>query len=109
MESEFIPLDKAGEEAKWLRQILEDIPLWPKPVPAICIHCDKAVISKALNFVYNSKFRHIYRRHNTVRQLLSNGVISIDFVSLKDNLVDLFIKSLSGKHNCVSRRMRLNA
>jgi len=27
MESEFIALDKAGEEAEWLRQFLEDIPL----------------------------------------------------------------------------------
>ncbi|XP_038726421.1 uncharacterized protein LOC120017315 [Tripterygium wilfordii] len=38
MESEFIALDKAGEEAEWLRHFLEDIPIWPKPVPAICIH-----------------------------------------------------------------------
>ena len=40
MEFEFIALDKAGEEAEWLRQFLEDIPIWPKPVPTICIHCD---------------------------------------------------------------------
>ena len=40
MESEFIASDKAGEEAEWLRQFLEDIPIWPKPMPAICIHCD---------------------------------------------------------------------
>ena len=33
MESEFIALDKAGEEAEWLRNFLEDIPIWPKPVP----------------------------------------------------------------------------
>jgi hypothetical protein len=26
MESEFIALDKAGEEAEWLRNFLEDIP-----------------------------------------------------------------------------------
>ena len=41
MEYEFIALDKAGEEAEWLRQFLKDIPIWPKPVPAICIHCDR--------------------------------------------------------------------
>ncbi|KAF3662699.1 hypothetical protein FXO37_12317 [Capsicum annuum] len=32
MESEFIALDKVGEEAKWLRNFLEEIPYWPKPV-----------------------------------------------------------------------------
>ena len=77
MESEFIALDKAGEEAEWLRQFLKDIPFWPKPVVVICIHCDnQAALSRAKNFVYNGKSRHI--RHNIVMQLLSNGTISID-------------------------------
>ncbi|KAL0429099.1 UNVERIFIED_CONTAM: Retrovirus-related Pol polyprotein from transposon TNT 1-94 [Sesamum radiatum] len=35
MESEFIALDKAGEEAEWLRNFLEDIPCWTKPVPQL--------------------------------------------------------------------------
>ena len=40
MESEFIALIKAGEEVEWLHHFLEDIQMWPQPVPAICIHCD---------------------------------------------------------------------
>ncbi|KAI9123220.1 hypothetical protein K1719_006109 [Acacia pycnantha] len=32
VEAEFIALDEAGEEAKWLRNFLEDISNWPKPV-----------------------------------------------------------------------------
>ena len=40
IESEFIALDKAGEEAEWLRHFLEDMSMWMKPVPPICIHCD---------------------------------------------------------------------
>ena len=56
MESEFIALDKTGEEAEWLRNFLEDIPNWPKPVPTICIHCDsQAAIGKARNVMYNGK------------------------------------------------------
>ena len=56
MESEFIALDKAGEEAEWLRNFLEDIPNWPKPVPAGCIHCDsQAEIGRARNVMYNGK------------------------------------------------------
>ena len=48
MESEFIALDKAGEEAKWLHHFLEDMPMWMKPVPSICIHCDsKSAIGRA--------------------------------------------------------------
>lgn len=40
MELEFIVLYKAAEEVEWLRNFLENIPVWPKPVIAICIHCD---------------------------------------------------------------------
>ena len=48
MDSEFIALDKAGEEAEWLHHFLEDMPMWIKPVPSICIHCDsKLAIGRA--------------------------------------------------------------
>ena len=96
MESEFIALDKTGEEAEWLRNFLEDIPMWTKPVPAICIHCDsEAAIGRARNHMYNGKSRHIRLRHNTVRQFLSNGIISIDYVKSKDNIADPLTKGLA--------------
>ena len=40
MESKFIALDAVVDAVEWLKIFLEDIPLWPKPVTAICIHCD---------------------------------------------------------------------
>ena len=53
MESEFIALDKAGEEVEWLRHFLEDIPMWPQPVPAICIHCDsQSAIGRVQSHIY---------------------------------------------------------
>ncbi|KAK4381939.1 Retrovirus-related Pol polyprotein from transposon TNT 1-94 [Sesamum angolense] len=89
MESEFIALDKAGEEAEWLRNFLEDIPCWTKPVPAIMVHCDsQSAIGRAQSNMYNGKSRHIRRRHNTIRQLISSGIISIDYIKSKDNLAD---------------------
>ena len=96
MESEFIAIDKAGEEAEWLRNFLEDIPNWSKPVPAICIHCDsQSAIGRAQSHNYNGKSRHILRRHNTIRQLLSNGIISIDYIRSKDNIADPLTKGLT--------------
>ena len=96
MEAEFIALDKAGEEAEWLRNFLEDIPFWPKSLTPIGIHCDsQAAIERAGSVMYNGKSRHIRRRHNTVRQLISSGVISIDYVRSKDNVSDPLTKGLS--------------
>ena len=45
--------------------------------------------------MYNGKSRHIRRRHNTIRQLLSTGVISIDCVKSKDNIADSLTKGLN--------------
>ena len=70
--------------------------MWPKPVPGICIHCDsQSAISRAQNHMYNGKSPHICRRHNTVRQLLSNGIISIDYIKSKENIADPLTKGLT--------------
>ena len=96
MESEFIALDKASEEAEWLCYFLENVPLWPKPINAICIYCDNLATSmRAKNSIYNGKSRHIRRMHNTVRELLTNGIISIDYVKSKENLVDPLTKGVT--------------
>ena len=96
MESEFIALAKCREEANWLHHFLEDIPRWPRHVPPICIHCDsQSAIGRAQSSMYNGKSKHIRRRHNIIRQLLSIGVISVDYVKSKDNIADLLTKWLN--------------
>ncbi|KAF3621972.1 hypothetical protein FXO37_32515 [Capsicum annuum] len=96
MESEFIALDKVGEEVEWLRNFLEDIPYWPKPVAPVYIHCDsQAIIGRAGSMMYNVKSHHIRRRHNIVRELLSSGIITIDYVKSKDNVSDPLTKGIS--------------
>ena len=109
MESEFIALDKSGEEAQWLRQFVKDIPQWPKPLSAICIHCDsESAIGRSQCSMYNGKSRHMRRRHNTIRQLLSTGVITIDHVRSEDNIANPLKKGLStDKFYKLSRGMGL--
>ncbi|XP_074301242.1 secreted RxLR effector protein 161-like [Silene latifolia] len=56
MESEFIALELAGQEADWLRNLLADVPLWGGQVAPVSLLCDcKAAISVAKNNVYNGK------------------------------------------------------
>ena len=75
---------------------MEDIPNWSKPVLAICIHSDSlTTIGKAQNIMYNRKSRHIRHKHNTIRQLLSSGIITINFVRSKDNIADPLTKGLT--------------
>ena len=72
MKFEFITLDKCGEETDWLFHFLKDIPRWKTLVPLICIHCgSQSTISREQNSMYNGKSRHMHRKHNTIRQLIS--------------------------------------
>nr|KJB63241.1 hypothetical protein B456_010G1451001 [Gossypium raimondii] len=41
MAAEFIALAAASKEAEWLRNLLYDVPLWPKPISPISICCDR--------------------------------------------------------------------
>ena len=45
--------------------------------------------------MYNGKSRHIRRRHNTIKQLLSNSVISLNYVKSKDNIANPLTKGLN--------------
>jgi hypothetical protein len=98
MESEFIALELAGQEADWLRGLLADIPIWGKPTPLVSLHCDsQAAIGVANNSEYNGKRRHIRVRHGIVKQLIKNGVISFEYVKSEKNLADPLTKGLTRK------------
>ena len=69
---------------------------WAKPMPPICIHCDSHfTIGRVQNNMYNDKSRHIRHKHYTIRQLLSTGIISLDYLNSKDNITDLLTKWLT--------------
>ncbi|XP_071718364.1 secreted RxLR effector protein 161-like [Rutidosis leptorrhynchoides] len=96
MESEFVALVAAGKEADWLRNLIHEIPLWPKPISPISIRCDsEATLAKAYSQMYNGKSRHLGVRHSMVRELISHGVISVSFVRFQQNLADHLTKALA--------------
>lgn len=96
MESEFIALDLAGQEAEWLRNLLADIPLWGRPAPSVSLHCDsQAAICVAKNSAYNGKKRHIHVRHESVRSLIESGVITMEYVRSERNIADPLTKGLN--------------
>lgn len=109
MESEFVPLELAGNEAGWLRNLLADIPLGMKPTPYVSMHCDcQAAITIAKNKTFNGKNRHIRLRHDVVKQMLRDGIISINYVKSELNLASPLTKPLGRKLiNATSRGMRL--
>jgi hypothetical protein len=82
MEAELTTLDTATVEAEWLRELLMDLPMVEKPIPAILMNCDnETVIIKVNSSKDNMKSsRHVKRRLKSVRKLRSSGVIALDYI-----------------------------
>lgn len=97
MEAELTALDTATVEAEWLRELLMDLPVVEKPVPAILMNCDnQTVIAKVNNSKDNAKSsRHVKRRLKSVRKLRNSGVITVTYIQTDKNLADPFTKGLS--------------
>lgn len=67
------------------KKLSKDIPYWVNPMSTIYINRDsQSTIGRVQNVMYNDKSRHIHRRHNIFRQLLSTNVIFVDYMKLKE-------------------------
>ncbi|GJY66624.1 zinc finger, CCHC-type containing protein [Tanacetum coccineum] len=85
-----------SKEAEWLKNLLLKISLWSKPIAPISIRCDSAaILAKAYSQMYNGKSRHLGIRHCMIHELITNGVISIEFVRSQQNLADYLTKRLA--------------
>ncbi|GKE46406.1 zinc finger, CCHC-type containing protein [Tanacetum coccineum] len=96
MEFEFVAVVVAGKEVEWLKNLFLEIPLWVKPIALISIRYDSATtLTKAYSQMYNRKSRHLGVRHNMIHDLITNRVISIEFVRSQQNLADHLTKGLA--------------
>jgi hypothetical protein len=97
MEAELTALGTATVESEWLRELLMDLLVVKKPVPAILFNCDnQTVIVKVNNSKDNAKSsRHVKRRLKSVRKLQNSGVITVTYIQIDKNLADPFTKGLS--------------
>nr|GEW88590.1 zinc finger, CCHC-type [Tanacetum cinerariifolium] len=96
IESKFVGLVAAGKEAERIRNLIHEISIWPKPIAPISIRYDSAAtLAKAYSEIYNGMSRHLGVRHSMIRELIRNGVISIEFVRSQHNLADQLIKGIA--------------
>ena len=67
-----------------------------KPLTVISVHYDSmTTIAKFESSKYNKKQRrHVQVKLKFVRELVSDGVMAVDFVESKDNAIDPLTKGL---------------
>jgi hypothetical protein len=97
MEVELTTLDTARSKAEWLRDLLMDLSVVEKPIPAISMNYDnQTMITKVNSSKDNMKStRHVKRRLKSVRKLRNSEVIALDYVHTSNNLADHFTNGMS--------------
>jgi len=73
------------------------------------MHCDSQVaIAKVTSKTFNEKRRHLRARHKSIKNLISQDVISLDFAMSENNIADPLTKGLTRQQVLESsRKMRL--
>jgi hypothetical protein len=96
MEAELVALEATTVEAELLRDLLMDMPMVAKPVPAIQLYCDnQTVITNVGSAKVNLKSsRHVKRRMKSVRNLKNTSVVAVDYINTTRNIADPFTNGL---------------
>jgi len=90
MEAELTALDTATVEAEWLRELLMDLPVVEKPIPAISMNWDNQTVIIKVNCSRDNikSTRHVKRQLKSIRKLRHSEVIALDYVHTFKNLAN---------------------
>jgi hypothetical protein len=82
MEAQLTALDITSAEAEWLCELLSDLSVVEKPIPAILMNCDNQTVITKVNSAKDNanSIRHVKRRLKSVRKLRNSRVIAVAYV-----------------------------
>ena len=102
-EAEYIAADLCCVQILWMKQTLSDFNLVFEHVPIKCDNTSAVNILK--NLIQHSRTKHIEIRYHFLRDHEQKGDITLEFISTKDQLVDIFTKLLSEEQFIDIRRL----
>jgi hypothetical protein len=99
--AEYVAAGQCCAQLLWMRQTLQDFGYNLSKVPLLCDN--ECAIRLADNPVEHSRTKHIDIQHHFLRDHQQKGDIDIYHISSKNQLVDIFTKSLDEKTFCKLR------
>ena len=104
-EAEYIAASTAACQAVWLRRLLAI--LAKREVQKLSLKIDnQAAISFCKNSVHHERSKHIDTRFHHIRECIEEGLIEVQHVNTKDQLADIFTKSL-GRQKFIEMRRKV--
>ena len=101
-ESEYRALATTAAELSWLRQVLRDLGIFlPTPPNLWCDNVNALTI--ASNLVFHARTKHVEVDYHFVRERVLRMDLQVKYVVTRDQLADIFTKSLSIARFCFLR------
>ena len=107
MEAEYQAAHAGSLNALWIRQFFKQIDI-PFENPLI-LHCDnQGAIATAKAEQSHQRSKHIDIKYHSIREHIDRNLISLTYVPSKENLADIFTKSLPYEaHNTTTQNLGL--
>jgi hypothetical protein len=91
--AEYVATTHAAKEAIWLRRLIFE--LFPISPSLTTLHCNnQAVIKLAIEDNYHARTKHIDIRFHFIRQVISDGTLTLTYCPTDDMTADIFTKPL---------------
>ena len=102
MESKYSALASIANELSWLRQVLKDLGIFLSHPPKLW--CDNvSAMSIASNPVFHACTKHMEVDYHFVQERVLRRDLQVKYITTRDQLADIFIKSLSTTRFCFLR------
>ncbi|SGY91350.1 BQ5605_C038g11660 [Microbotryum silenes-dioicae] len=93
-DTEYLALSHAGKEAIFLRQLFGELGL-PSLQPVLIYGDNQGANTLTKNPVFHARTRHIRLRKHFVRDMVSLGNITVQYINTGEMTADIFTKALS--------------
>ena len=94
-EAEYIAAESCCTQLLWIKQQLRDYGINLNEISLKCNYTSAINLSK--NPIIHSRSKHIKVRHHFHRDHVQNKHINLEFVSINDQLADIFTKPLENE------------
>ncbi|KAG9453126.1 hypothetical protein H6P81_006030 [Aristolochia fimbriata] len=95
IEAEYIAAGSCCAQLLWMKQMLADYGVLSGVLTVYSDNTSAINISK--NPVQHSRTKHIDIQHHFIRELVEGGKVTLEYLSIENQLADIFTKSLDAK------------
>ena len=95
-EAEYIAMFEGGQEAKWIKTLLDSLNFSLLDQITLSVH-NQSAIALSNNPMYQQRTRHIAVKYHWIRELLDAGIARTQYVSTNNQLANLCTKALGQK------------